>query len=259
MRLLPALCWAPSRPPAPRGRLPRAASTYPLTLTTTTMYETCVVPNCTAPRIGRSNKCNRHRLALRRHGHPLQTSIKAAELEPYRAAVCGLWKTNLDASLWQVMQARWCRCIDHAQRMMAQRTQGVPHDRHEARAAEALLALNAGVDFQAVACRALALFLYAADRPQRFADDQGFRFQLVRKVRALDDLAVGKTWNHQTRTMHRVYRDMAPRAVRAIAIYLEAAFAEAGLLLRDHPKAKPQPRLEVTEGKLMAESVRALR
>lgn len=223
------------------------------------MNHSCIVPDCYQPRAGRSTKCNAHRLALRRHGHPLQTSVKVPEFEPYRAAVGVLWKANADASLWQVMRARWGRCIDHAQGQMAQRSLGVPYNRHEARAAEAMLALNANVEFQVLACTALALYLYAHARPHRFADDQGFRFQLVRKVRGLDDLAVGKTWNHLTKSVHRVYRDMAPRAVRFLAGYLEAVFAEAGLLLRDHPKAMPQPRLEVTEARLMAESVRLLR
>ncbi len=223
------------------------------------MNQTCIVPNCYQPRIGRSNKCNAHRLALRRHGHPLQTSIKVPELEPYRAAVRGLWKANPDASLWEVMRARWGRCIDHAQALADQRSRGVPFNRHELKAADALLTLHAGVEWQSLACTALAVYLYAAERPHRFVDDEGIRFQLVRKVRGLDDLAVGRTWNPKTKSMHRVYRDMAPRAVRLLAGYLQAVFAEAALLLRDHPKARPAPRLEVTEGKLMADSVRALR
>lgn len=223
------------------------------------MHSTCVVPNCYQPQRGRSNKCNAHRLALRRHGHELQTSIKVPELEPYRAAVRGLWKANPDASLWEVMRARWGRFCDHARSLTDQRSQGVPFNRHELTAADALLALDAGVEWQKLACTALGLYLYAADRPHRFADDEGVRFQLVRKVRGLDDLAVGRTWNPKTKTMHKVYRCMAPRAVRVLAGYLQAVFAEAALLLRDHPKARPAPRLEVTEARLMADSVRAMR
>lgn len=223
------------------------------------MHHTCVVPHCYQPQRGRSNKCNAHRLALRRHGHPLQTSIKVPELEPYREVVRRLWAANPDASVWQVMRARWGRYCDHARSLADQRSRGAPFNRHELTAADALLALDAGVEWQRLACTALGVYLYAADRPHRFADDQGIRFQLVRKVRALDDLAVGKTWNHKTKSMHRVYRCMAPRAVRFLADYLQAVFAEAALLLRDHPKVKPQPKLEVTEAKLMAESVRALK
>ncbi len=223
------------------------------------MIQTCTVPHCFQPRIGRSNKCSSHRQALRRHGHPLQTSIKVPEFSPYRAAVLALWKANPDASMWTVMRARWGRCCDHARSLADQRSRGVPYKRHELTAADALLALDAGVEWQKLACTALGLYLYTHARPHRFADDEGIRFQLVRKVRGLDDLAVGMTWNPKTKTMHKVYRCMAPRAVRVLADYLQAVFAEAALLLRDHPKARPAPRLEVTEAKLMADSVRSMR
>lgn len=219
----------------------------------------CIIPNCGQPKSGRSNKCNAHKLALRRHGHPLQSGIKVTEYGPYRDAIRRLWDANEDAPLWQVMRARWGRCIDHAKALTVHRDRGGAYARHEVRAADALLALDCNVAFQEVASTALALYVYAADRPHRFADDQALRFQLVRKVRALDELAVGKTWNHKTRAMHRVYQDMPPRAVRVLADYLGAVFAEAGLRLRDHAKARPKPRLEVTEAKLMAESVRSLR
>jgi len=139
------------------------------------------------------------------------------------------------------------------------RDRGGAYVRHEARAADALLALDSNVGFQPVASTALALYVYAADRPQRFHDDQALSFQVVRKVRSLDELAVGLSWNHKTKAMHRTYRDVPPRAVRVLAGYLQAVFAEAGLLLRDRVKAKPAPRLEVAESKLMAESVKALR
>lgn len=223
------------------------------------MHLHCILPDCGQPRIGRSNKCNAHRIALRRHGHPLQTSIKVPEFEPYRQAMQRLWAANPDASVWQVMRARWGRCIAQANALAAHRSSGLAHNRYEARAADALLALDSSVDFQRIACTALAVYLYADARPQRFADDQGLSFQVVRKVRALDELSVGKTWNHKTRSMHRVYRDIPPAVVRLLADYLRAVFAEAALLLRDHPKAKPAPRLEVTEAKLMAESVKGLR
>ena len=203
------------------------------------MNHSCIVSDCYQPRAGRSTKCNAHRLALRRHGHPLQTGIKVTELGPYRDAIRRLWEANEAASLWQVMRARWDRCIDHAKALTAHRDRGGAYVRHDLRAADALLALDSNVEFQQVASTALALYVYAADRPHRFADDQALRFQLVRKVRALDELAVGKTWNHKTRTMHRVYRDMPPRAVRVLADYLQVVFAEAGLLLRDHTKARP--------------------
>lgn len=221
------------------------------------MTQICIVPYCGSPILGRSNKCNAHRLALRRHGHPLQTGIKVPEYSPYRTAIKRLWDTNEGSPIWEVIRVRWARRLSHAQAITTQASTGVAYNSHELRAAGELLRLDRNVPFQHLACTALALFIFQADRPHRFKDDQAFDFQLVRKVRALDDLAVYKTWNHKRRTMHRTYRDLPPRAVRFLAADLGVVFGEAGILLRDHAKARPK--LEATETKLMAEAVRGLR
>lgn len=221
------------------------------------MTHICIVPHCGIRTVGRSNKCNAHRLALRRHGHPQQTGIKVPEYSPYRTAIKRLWDTNEASPMWEVIRARWARFLREAEVITSQFAAGMAVNRHEVRGAEELLRLDRNVPFQHLACTALALFILQADRPHRFKDDHAFDCQLVRKVRALDDLAVYKTWNHKRRVMHRIYRDLPPRAVRFLAAYLVGAFGEAGLLLRDHTKARP--RLEATESKLMAEALRSLR
>jgi hypothetical protein len=221
------------------------------------MTHICILPHCGTPTAGRSTKCNAHRLALRRHGHPLQVGIKTPEFEPYRTAIKRLWDANEGSPMWEVIRARWGCLLSHAEAVIAHSTTGVSYNRHEVKAAEDLLRLGRNVPFQRLACTALALYVFQADRPQRFKDDQAHRFQLVRKVRALDDLAVYKVWNNKRRTMHRVYRDVPPGTVRILADYLGAVFGEAGLLLRDHTKARP--RLEATEAKVMAEAVRSLK
>lgn len=220
------------------------------------MSPICIVTNCDSPTSGRSNKCNAHRLAHRRHGHPLQTGLKATEYGPYRDAIRRIWEANEASPLWEVIRARWGRCVGHAQAALGQRDSGVPSQRHAVRAAEEVLKMDRNVPFISLACTSLAMYVLQSDHPRRFRDDEAFRFQLVRKVRGLDALAVYKTWNHKRRASHWVYRDMPPRAVRVMADYLAAAFGEAGLLLRDH--AKTRPRLEVTELQLMADAVGAL-
>jgi hypothetical protein len=209
------------------------------------------------PTSGRSNKCNAHRLALRRHGHPLQTGIKVTEFGPYREAIGRLWRANDASPLWEVVKARWGRCLDHAQAVLGDQARGVACNRHDVRAAEELLRLDSNVPFEDLASTALALYVYAADQPYRFKSDDAFRFQVVRKVRGLDDLAIGKTWNHKRRSMRSVYRDLPPRAVLRLHAYLGAVFGEAGMLLRDH--ANSRPKLEATEALMMADAVRSLR
>lgn len=79
----------------------------------------------------------------------------------------------------------------------------------------------------------------------------------MRKVRGLDHLAIGKTWNHKRRSMRNVYRDLPPRVVVYLHGYLGAVFGEAGMLLKDH--AKTRPKLEATESRMMVNAVGALR
>lgn len=221
------------------------------------MTHICIVPRCGHPSSGRSNKCNAHRLTLRRHGHPGQVGIKVTEYAPYRAAIRKLWDTNEGNPFWNVMEARWQGSRAIAEATLARATTGAAYNRHEQRAAEELLKLARNVPFQVIACTAMAIYVFQADRPHRFRDDQAFAFQLVRKVRALDDLAVYCVWNHKRKRMHRAYRDLPPGAVRILAGYLSASFGEAGLLLRDHEKSRP--RLQATESKLMADALRSLR
>lgn len=221
------------------------------------MTHICIVPSCEKPSSGRANKCFSHARTLRRHGHPEQVAIKVPELKPYRTAIKRLWDANEGSPMWEVIRARWGRCLDHARAITAHAQSGATFNRHEARAAEELLRLDRNVPFQHLATTALALYVFQADRPTRFRDDQALGFQLVRKVRALDDLAVYRTWNVKRQAMHRVYRDLPPRATRFLADYLGVVFGQAGLLLRDHSKARPK--LEATESKLMADALHELR
>jgi hypothetical protein len=217
------------------------------------MTTICIVPNCGFPTLGRSNKCNAHRLTLRRHGHPLQSGLKVTEYGPYRTAIRRLWEANEDSPFWEVLRARWDRLQEHARGVLA-RAEVSPYDRHEVRAAQDLQKLASNVPFITVACTALALYVLQADRPYLFRDDEAFRFQLIRKVRGLDKLAVYESWNHQRRATRRVYRDMPPRAVRMLAAQLGTVFGEAGLLLRDHPKARPRGEAIVREAREAIES-----
>lgn len=224
---------------------------------TTTMNHYCILPDCGRPTTGRSNKCNAHKLTLRRHGHPEQVAIKATEYGPYRDTIQRLWHAEELAPFWAVVKARWGRCLQSAEAAIGDYSRGVALSRHAVRAAEELVKLNRNVPLEKLACLALALYMLEVDQPRRFKSDDAFRFQLVRKVRGLDELAVGKTWNHKRRKMRRVYRDLPPRVVRLLHEYLLATFGEAAVKLKDYERARP--RLEVVESQIMADAVRALR
>lgn len=176
---------------------------------------------------------------------------------PFRKAIKGLWDDNPSSPFWEVVKARWRVLCGNAEATLARANAGAPFVRHEYRAADELLKLNRNVPFQDVACTALAMYHLRADQPQRFRSDEAFNAQLVRKVRALDDLAVYSRWNPKTMATHRVYRCLTPRTARVLAGYLIEAFGLAALLLRDHPRSRPEPR-EVIEARAMADAVKAM-
>ena len=43
----------------------------------------------------------------------------------------------------------------------------------------------------------LAVFVMQELDPRRFRSDPGFRFQLVRRMRALADVSAGQRWDHK--------------------------------------------------------------
>lgn len=218
------------------------------------MPQLCIVPRCGHPTTGRSNKCNSHRLTFKRHGHPEQVSLKVTELEPYRLAIRRTWKANESSELWKVVHARWMRSVSRAAAVREERAQGHAFFVPNVQAAEALIKLHRNVAFKDIAETAMAVYFLDAERPHRFRDHEALRFQLVRKVRALDDLAIYKRWNHKRRCMHRVYRDLPPRVVRALAGFLHEPFAEAALLIHEHQKTRLM--LEEQESQVMAHAVK---
>jgi hypothetical protein len=78
---------------------------------------------------------------------------------------------------------------------------------------------------------------------RRFRSDAGFRFQLVRLVRALADVSAGRKYDHRSGKVRRVYRELTPRAVATIGQWLADMIGEAGIHLaqlevRDIEEAK---------------------
>lgn len=72
---------------------------------------------------------------------------------------------------------------------------------------------------------------------RRFLSDRAFDFQLSRRVRALSDVnAAGTYFDHKTGKTKRVYRDVLPGTLMALAEPLKAAFGVAGLYLAELDK-----------------------
>lgn len=193
--------------------------------------------------------CPKHRKALSRYGHPLQTPVTTHELTPQLAAVQGWRKRNPASPAWGILLDRWATLAGHAQDINARRTAGKAFIRHEAGAADLLRTVADAGDPEKAINMVLALHLLLIQQPHRFRDARGFRFVMARRVRLTADISQGTYWNHKAQRVTRVYRDVNPRAVDVLGQWLAEAFGEAGVQLAD---------LERRRGHLLAEAFAAM-
>lgn len=191
----------------------------------------CEAPGCDEPASGFSTLCIPHKQAMRRHGHPLQTGVTVHELRPYTARVRARRAKNRGSELWDILAARWEALAGHSTGIVARYASGVPSVRHERLAAQQITTLAEMVPADKVVQTALAMYLLADARPTRFASDRAFRFQMVRRVRGLSEVNAGTYWDHKAARNRRVYRDMPPRVVEVLGVWLAEAFGGAGLVL----------------------------
>ncbi len=138
---------------------------------------------------------------------------------------------NKGNALWSILEERWGAIQATAGAILQQYEAGQTIIKHEHQAAQTVHVLAGAVDPGAVVDTALAMFLLQEDEPRAFKDDRAFRFQLVRRVRALTEKNAGLYWDNEEKRTKRVYRDMPPRAVEVLAGWLVQAFGQAGLIL----------------------------
>jgi hypothetical protein len=103
--------------------------------------------------------------------------------------------------------------------------------RHQVQAANQVLVLAGGGDPMQIVATTMAMFLMQEFEPRAFVSDAGFDFQLVRRVRSLAPMNSGSYWSQRAQRATKVYRDIAPRTVEALAWNLRHAFGGAGIQL----------------------------
>src|SRR5215212_5867503 len=197
-----------------------------------TMKRTCRVPGCGAETASRfSLYCRNHKARIRRHGAVNQTGITSADLKPYLVRVRRRIKKNAASPAWGQLDGRWLTVVDHARDVVSAANAGRAGPGYERTAAYEVLKLAEAVKPREVVETALAMFMMQELEPQRFRSDAGFRFQLVRRVRALGDVNVGEYFDDETGRMKRVYRELSPRALVVMGEWLAAALGAAGVHL----------------------------
>lgn len=195
------------------------------------MSKHCRIPGCPVAAHGYSIYCQNHKQNLRRHGSPTQEGVTVHELRPYVALVEARKAKNLGNEAWTILLARWGAVQEHAKTTLQRFAEGRVGNRADRLAAHHLVTVGQSVEPWVVVRTALALFIMQEQQPTRFTSDTAFDFQLVRRVRGLAEANAGAYWDAKEQRSKRVYRDIPPRVIQAMAHPLKAAFGAAGLML----------------------------
>lgn len=220
------------------------------------MSRSCIVVGCGQPTAGYSHLCTRHRKATTRHGHPLQAPVRVSDLKPYLRTLRGCRSRNPDSPLWEGLRQRWRLLVGAAAERLQSFHRGVPDNRYVVSAARELQKLAGAVAEDTVIDTLLAMFFLYVAQPHRFKSDRAFDHQLVRRVRALADLNVGRYWSQRSRRVKLVYRDLPPKTAGVLAQLLRETFGVVGIRLAEHELGREER--ERQERLRLAEAVEAL-
>jgi hypothetical protein len=166
--------------------------------------------------------CERCRQRARRHGHPEQVPIRKPELTEYVKRVKQLISSRERIETYLREQA--AVLADVAQ-MPEARSNGAWVVRWKQKATEEMVRVLRDVDPISGGVTVAAVFLMRDQQPRRFVSDPAFRTQLVRLWRSQTRLAFGSFWNQRTDKVVSVYKDLPPRVVETIALFLVEAYA----------------------------------
>ena len=202
----------------------------------------CQSPGCSRPVSGWAHYCNSHKTRARRHGDAQQEGITKPQLKPYLEAVRRRMAKNADNPTWKTMEGNWLALVEYAHAELTTYKQGAGHIRQHRLAYEEIVKLAKGVTPAEVVHTVLALYLMAEQEPRRFRLDEGFRFQLVRRVRPLTDVNQGTWYDHKVRRVKRVYRDTAPKTTAYIGELLAETLGAAGIHLARLEQARSDAR-----------------
>jgi hypothetical protein len=172
-----------------------------------------------------------------------QKAISKAELKGYLKRVRQRIEKNPDSPAWGQLEARWLTVVEHAKGVVAAFHAGKAGIRYVRKAAEEVLKVAEAATPRDVIETVMAMSMMEELDRRRFRSDSGFRFQLVRRVRALADMNVGLRYDYKSDKVRRVYRELTPQAVATMGQWLAEALGGAGIHLarlevRDIEQAK---------------------
>jgi len=183
----------------------------------------CRAPGCDGRTSGYSHYCRRHKAHRRRHGEALQLAIRSTYLAPYLATVRDIRKRNSDSPIWSTMETRWQAIVTAAEATVARVAEGKPFHRPTYEAALAIQNVSKEAQASAVVDEVAAMYLLRDQRPAAFISDRGFLFEMARRVRQMAAAHSSTYWDDARQRVTKVYRDMVPKGIEALAEALHAA------------------------------------
>ena len=134
-----------------------------------------------------------------------QKAISKAELKTYLKRVRERIAKNPDSPAWGQLEARWQSVVEHANGVVAASHAGKAGVRYVRKAAEEVIKVAAVATPRDVIETVMAMSMMEELDRRRFRSDPGFRFQLVRRVRALADVSAGQRYDYRSGKVRRVY------------------------------------------------------
>jgi hypothetical protein len=189
-------------------------------------HHKCRTPGCIE--VARSNiaaHCEKCRKRVRASGDAQQITVRKPELRPYidaaRAAVNRGNAPLIRSSLEHIA----AHLRDHSQRYLDAFHRGSPSNRHVVAACGEILKVTKTAEPEEIALVVAGLHLMQANDSRRFPSDAGFDGQLVRQVRSLHGIAMGRTVTLATGKDRGWYKTLSAQATQMIAAYLKEAYA----------------------------------
>lgn len=175
----------------------------------------CSIDGCARSRAAYSNFCDYHRRHDRRHGHPLQTGCRAAELGPFIKQVRRYLAERSGPGVDQAIQQIWVTLVREAQELRHLWDRGRPGNKYQMAAAEVVLQINHEHEPRKIAEFTMAIGFWLRWEPSRFRSDKAFQFQAARMFRRLAPMAVGYSWDDAGNCQRSHYKDTPPATTRA--------------------------------------------
>lgn len=177
----------------------------------------CKITGCGNAVAGYSTYCSSHAKTKARHGHPLQKPINRRDLKPFESRIDNWLDTRASSDARPILFDLWGKMHTDARTYRDRCGHGRPFQRNHLQAAETIIRVGREEQREKAIVRLLAMGYLRQFDPRRFHDAKAFGFQCARQVRSLTDSSVGIYWDSVAQRPKRVYRDVSPKTLRALA------------------------------------------